>query len=138
MPYATVEDVEARWRTLSAEEKARAGVLLEDAAVRIDSACPLPVLPILPTEAELAARRIVSCEMVKRAMIAGDSMPGVETVQDGAGPFQTSFKYTNPTGDLYLTKADRKLLGCGAQSAFTVSMTRPLEAEVFPWPISIP
>lgn len=128
--YATVEDVEARWRPLSDEEKNRAVVLLADAAVRLDAECALPEVP---TSQQIAARLIVSCEMVKRAMVAGDAMPGVETIQEGAGPFQTSFKYSNPTGDLYLTKADRKLLGCGAQAAFTVSMSRPVDVEVYPW-----
>lgn len=120
MVYATVDDLEARWRTLSADERARAAVLLEDAAVRLDAACP-PSDP--PTDQELAARKIVSCEMVKRAMSsAATGGVGVASIQQGAGPYQETVQFSNPTGDLYLTKADRKLLGCGAQVAFTVPM----------------
>lgn len=121
MVYATVSDLESRWRTLTAPEKTRAGVLLEDAAVRLDVACP-PTDP--PTEAELSVRLIVSCEMVKRAMATPGGLEGigVSSVQAGAGPFQQTHQFTNPTGDLYLTKGDRALLGCGAQVAFTVPM----------------
>lgn len=119
MVYATVQDVEDRWRPLSAADAARAAVLLEDAAVEIDSACP-PTDPL--TDAE--ARLIVSCRMVKRAMATpgGVDGVGVESVQAGAGPFQQTQRFVNPSGDLYLTKADRRLLGCGDQVAFTVPM----------------
>lgn len=120
MRYATVEELVARWRTLSEEESARAGVLLEDAAVRLDAVRP-PSVP--PTEQELAARRIVSCEMVKRAMASGSGGGvGVTSVQQGAGPYQETVQFANPTGDLYLTKADRRLLGWDSQEAFTVPM----------------
>lgn len=118
MAYALVTDLESRWRTLSATEKTRAGVLLGDAAVRLDAECA-PSVPI--TDDEKATRKIVSCEMVKRAM-ANPAGVGINSVQQGAGPYQETVQYTNPTGDLYLTKADRKLLGCGRQVAFTVSM----------------
>lgn len=119
--YATVQDVEDRWRTLSDAEKTRAEVLLDDAAVEIDSACA-PSVP--PTEAELSARLIVSCRMVKRAMATSGGVEGVgvESIQAGAGPFQQTQKFSNPSGDLYLTRADRKLLGCGKQTAYTVPM----------------
>lgn len=121
MAYAEVTDVEARWRPLSTVEKERAQVLLEDAAVRLDVECP-PTDP--PTLQELSVRLIVSCEMVKRAMATPGGVEGigVTSLQAGAGPFQETQQFSNPTGDLYLTKADRKMLGCGAQVAFTVPM----------------
>ncbi|WP_300268633.1 Gp19/Gp15/Gp42 family protein [Microbacterium sp.] len=109
MVYATVDDLAARWRPLTDDESERAAVLLEDAAVRLDASCP-PSDP--PTEQELAARKIVSCEMVKRAMSsAATGGVGVTSIQQGAGPYQETVQFSNPTGDLYLTKADRKMLG---------------------------
>lgn len=124
--YAIVGDVESRWRTLSSAERSRAGVLLDDAAVRIDSECP-PSDP--PTDAELAVRVVVSCEMVKRAMATpgGVDSIGVTSVQAGAGPFQQTQQFSNPSGDLYLTKADRKLLGCGRQRAYSIDLLPVVE-----------
>jgi hypothetical protein len=121
--YATVDDLVARWRPLSTEEQARAGVLLDDAAVRIDAtvATSDPA-----TEQELAARLIVSCDMVKRAMSAGGI--GVTSQQETMGPFSTSQQFANPTGDLYLSKSDRKLLGRGRQRAGIVDLT-PVSEE---------
>lgn len=121
MAYAEVTDLEDRWRSLSESEKARAEVLLGDAAVRLDVLCP-PSVP--PTLSELEARKIVSCEMVKRSMATpgGIGGIGVTSIQSGAGPFQETQQFSNPSGDLYLTKADRSLLGCGNQVAFTFPM----------------
>lgn len=132
MAYAEVADLEDRWRTLTSEERSRAGVLLGDAAVRLDVLCP-PTAP--PTTAELGARRIVSCEMVKRAMASpGGGDVGVGSIQSGAGPFQETLKFANPTGDLYLTKSDRALLRCGNQVAFTVTMAERLPVfDPFGW-----
>lgn len=132
MAYADVIDLEDRWRTLSESEKARAEVLLGDAAVRLDALCP-PSGP--PTVAGLEARKIVSCEMVKRAMATpgGVDGMGVTSVQAGAGPFQQTQQFSNPTGDLYVTKGDRALLGCGGQVAYTHLMAERLPAEDPNW-----
>lgn len=135
MAYATVADLEDRWRTLTSDEQSRAEVLLGDAAVRLDVLCP-PSVP--PTAAELAARMIVSCEMVKRAMATpgGVAGIGVTSVQAGAGPFQEAQQFSNPTGDLYVTKADRALLGCGNQVAYTFPMVERLPVLEFdPWDV---
>lgn len=127
LTYASVTDLEARWRTLEASEKTRALVLLGDARVRLDVECR-PADP--PTAAQLAARKIVSCEMVKRAMIAtgngdGSDLGGVSALMDVAGPFTQQRSFRNPMGELYLTKADRKLLGCGGAKPFTIDTAPP-------------
>lgn len=116
--YATWEDVEARWRALAASEQALATTLLEDAAVELDGTCP-PSTP--PTARELAVRKIVSVRMVKRAMMSPGGV-GVNSVQQGAGPYQETVQFSNPMGDLYLTKADKRLLGCGGQRAFSIDL----------------
>lgn len=121
MAYATIDDLETRWRPLSIQEKQRALVLLEDAALRLDLAFPPPADLTPPLE---AVRVIVSCEMVKRALAAPGGI-GVSSVQQGAGPYQETLTYTNPSGDLYLTKADRKLLG-GGQSAYSIDLFPPV------------
>lgn len=125
MAYASVEDLAARWRPLSTEEEARATVLLDDAAVKIDA---VSAVSDPATDQELAARKIVSCEMVKRAMAASGGV-GITSVQETMGPFSTSQQFANPAGDLYLSKADRKLLGRGRQRAGMVDLTPPEETS---------
>lgn len=123
--YAESSDLERRIRrTLTEAERGYVQTALEDASLQVDVECPMPPSP---TEDErehaLAVRLVVVCRMVKRAFQAPGDAAGIESAQQGAGPFQVSYNFTNPAGDLYLTKADRKMLGCGGQVAFTVPMT---------------
>lgn len=117
MAYATVTDLEARWRTLSAVEREIAETLLGDAQIRLDAECP-PADPLPAAQRQI--RVIVSCEMVKRAMLNREQSAGVTSIQSTAGPFSKSLTYVNPTGDLYISKGERKLLGCGKQRAGVV------------------
>lgn len=118
--FASTEDLVKRWRPLSPTETETAAVLLEDASVEVRLLLKRAGVP--EVEVDAAAAMIVVCGMVKRSMIAGDNSPGVTTSQETTGPFSRSFTYANPTGDLYLTKREKLLLGLGAQSAFTIPM----------------
>lgn len=122
--YATVSDLVDRWRPLSPAEEERAGTLLADAAVRIRVECPDvdERLAAVPPGLDPAVPLIVSCEMVKRAMLAPVDQAPMQQMQQTAGPFSQSGTFVNPTGDLYLTRAERRMLGCGGQRATSVSM----------------
>lgn len=120
--FATADDLEARWRTLSTAEKERADVLLLDASLLVIGECPEA------EDAESDVLRMIVCNIVKRAMQTED-YSGVSALQQTAGPFQQGVTFKNPSGDLYITKAERRLLPCGGQIAFTVPMLGGLEDE---------
>lgn len=108
-PFATHTDVEARWRPLSAAEDAVADLLAQDASDMIRERWADIDQRI--TSGAIAAdtlTRIVA-QMVKRAMINGDS-EGLESRAQTAGPFSVSDKFSNPNGNLYLSAADITLL----------------------------
>jgi hypothetical protein len=126
-PFATTDDLEQRWRPLDSDEETRAAVLLGDAAVRIRVACPgidakIAATPPAMPELDPDVPKIISCEMVKRAMLSPVDQPPMSQTQETVGPFSRGGTYVNPTGDLYLTKAEKQMLGCGGQQAFTVPM----------------
>lgn len=105
MAYATVDDLIARWRTLSDDESAVASVLLDDVAVLIDSYGE-------PSSADAA--KAVSCSAVRRAMQASATdVFGVSQASMTAGSYQQQWTYANPSGDLYLTKQEKRMLGLG-------------------------
>ncbi len=110
MAFATYEDVEGRWRTLTADEQVRATTLLEDASTILSG-----MVDVDEGDAQQAAAlKLVSCNMVIRSMVAGASDAfGVEELQATMGPFSQTAQFSNPNGDLYLTKLERKLLGIG-------------------------
>lgn len=96
-----------------------AGELLVDASQLI-----LDEVPEAGDRPAATLRRVV-CAVVKRAM----SSPGGEalsSLQQGAGPFQMTRQYANPTGDLYLTRSEKRALGYGRQRAFEIDMMPPV------------
>lgn len=110
MAFATYEDVEGRWRTLTADEQVRATTLLEDAATILSG-----MVDVDEGDAQQAAAlKLVSCNMVIRSMVASASSAfGVDELQATMGPFGQTAHFANPNGDMYLTKLDKKLLGIG-------------------------
>ena len=115
MAYATVEDVEKRCRrTLSESEEETCSVLLDDVAVLIDA---------YNAEASEDAKKIVSCNAVVRALGA-DSSAGVpigasQGTVSALGYSQTWTMASGTSGELYLGKTDKKLLGVGNHIGFS-------------------
>ena len=108
MAYAEVSDLENRWRELTEQEQARAEVLLEDASAVLDS-----LVDVSAHDCHYAdVLKIVVCNMVQRSMIAGEADAyGVTQQSMTAGPYTQSWTFSNPSGDFYLTKMERKMLG---------------------------
>lgn len=116
--YATIDDLVARWRTLSEAELPRAEALLGDASAMLASELGTEVVG-----ADEGILRYVACAMVRRAMEAGTpgQLPsGVSQASQTAGPYSRSFTLANPTGDLYLTSSERRALGLDAQVVGTI------------------
>ena len=108
--YATWQDVQARLtRTLSTSEQSVCSNLLDDAAVIIDS---------YNVNAPADAKLVVSCRMVSRALGDGDSggvpMGATQGSMSGLGYAQSwTVSGGGATGELYLEKLEKKLLGVG-------------------------
>lgn len=116
--FAEVADLVARWRPLVPPENTQAGVLLEDASAIVRAECPTAEATV-----DAGVLKLVVCAMVKRAMLAS-GLEGVSSGMDVAGPFTQQRSFSNPMGNLYLTKQERRLLGYGASRAFFVDLTR--------------
>ena len=110
MAFATVADLEARWRDLSDAEEAQASVLLDDAAAYLQA-----LVEVDPdNEVQAANLKMVSCNMVKRAMSSSASDAfGVTNTTATMGPFRQQVAYANPSGDMYVSKSERAILGIG-------------------------
>lgn len=116
--FATVDDLKARWPEFPSGGEKHAEVLLEDATQFILDEVPNAI------NASASARRRIVCAVVRRTMQAGaDDLAGVDQYSETAGPFAESFRVSNPSGDFYLTKAERRALGGGNQVAFSTSAT---------------
>ena len=113
MAYATVADVQDRlaW-TMSEDQENTCTVLLDDAAVLIDAAA---------LNASAEAKKVVSCRMVIRALGDGGDAGGVPmgATQGSMSALGYSQSWTigsgGATGEIYLGKTDRQILGLGNQ-----------------------
>lgn len=111
MTYAEIEDVEAGFRTLSHDEQSKCRFLLMEAAVIVDA---------YNAAASDETKKLVSCRMVRRQLGDGDSDSGVTfpmgSTQGTASALGYSQSWTisgGSTGELYLSKLEKKLLGVG-------------------------
>jgi len=107
MAYATVSDVQARIsKTLTESEQATCSTQLEDAAILIDA---------YNKEADEDAKKVVSCRMVIRTMEFDSDIPigATQGSMSGLGYSQSWTMSSGASGELYLSKTDKKLLGCG-------------------------
>ena len=110
MAYATVNDVQQRMtRALSTAEQAACSTLLDDAAVIIDA---------YSRSASGDAKKVVSCRMVMRALGDGQESYGVpmgatQGSMAGLGYSQSWTLGSGSSGELYLSRLEKKLLGSG-------------------------
>lgn len=109
MAYATVADVQARMiRAMSEDEQAVCSTLLDDAAVIID---------VYNDKAAADAKKVVSCRVVIRALGDGESggvpIGATQGSMSGLGYAQSWTISSGSTGEIYLGKMEKKLLGLG-------------------------
>lgn len=125
-PFATVDELKARWPDIPAGAEDHAKTLLADASDFI--------LDTVPSAAEAPAstRRRVVCAVVRRAMEAGLG-GGAAQASIAAGPFSMNQSPVNPHGDFYLTRNEKLALGRGRQKAFSVPVGGAETVRHRPW-----
>ena len=111
MAYATYGDICER-KDMTEIDKERIETLLEDAAVIID---------VYNKSASDTAKRFVSCNMVIRAIGSSNEGVPIGTTQAtlSALGYSQSWTNSNGSGELYLSKMDKKVLGIGGKVGCT-------------------
>ena len=105
--FATVDDLVSRWRELNVDEEDIAESLLDDAGLMLRQ-----YVTVDPTNTQQAdVLKVVSCNMVKRTMVSGSASAfGVDETTATMGPFQQTMHFSNPSGDMYISAAEKSLL----------------------------
>ncbi len=120
MAYATIDDYAARYGAPESEERAEA--LLGDASACIDAAyfaryreehAP-GAHPVFDANA-----CAVCCAIVARMLVPTD-MFGVSQYSQTAGSYTASTTFSNPTGDMYMSKSDLRRLGLAGGRVRTI------------------
>lgn len=126
MSYATVQDVEARTgKTYSPSEQTVIEAQLADAGILIDS---------FNEDASAESKLTVSCRMVIRTLNNDSSVPigAMQGSMSGLGYSQSWTMGTGASGELYLSKQDKQLLG-GGNSIGSYSPVQELCGGDLPW-----
>lgn len=108
MTYATIEELEAGWRTLTPEERERAQTLLERASLYLDWVVDRYHIDPIAKRAALAT---VCCDLVQRKLETGSATP-ISSTTTTAGAFSETktFKISGrKSWELY--PEDLQLLG---------------------------
>lgn len=116
-PFATVEQYEARYGEV--EDRQQVETLLGDASAFIAAQPGFTLNP--DSEVQALALTVVTCSLVHRSQSAG-AWAGLSNVSQGGDGYTASATVYNPSGDFYLTKQERRMLGIGGGR---VGMTDP-------------
>lgn len=122
MAYATYEDIQRR-NGMDVLDMDYVTALLDDAEVIVDA---------YNRNASEAAKKLVSCNMVIRTIGSRDEGVPIGTTQATTSAMVYSQTWTNAngSGELYLTKLDKKILGVGNRIGCTNPYFDLIQEEV--------
>lgn len=126
--FATVNDLESFWRSLTEEEEIRAAYLLVLAS---DTLRQLALnagksLETLVTDGKILSNTLkqIVLEAVKRAMLTPVDQKPITQGSMAAGPYAESFTFANPAGDIWFKKSELQILKLRGQKFSSVSTSR--------------
>lgn len=113
-PFATIEDLRSHWPDLPAEREDEATQKLKEASIIIRGLYSGIDAKIASGQVDAEILTLIVCRMVKRALLASiNDVEGIASRNETAGGVSMGFSFSNPNGNLYLTKDDKNLLGGG-------------------------
>lgn len=113
-PYATAEALRALYPSVADEPESRVSAVLRLASAAIGGACDASAV-------DADVLELVCCRVAQR-MLASPDGAAVKQESWGASPLSGSVTYDVPSGDVYLTSFERRLLGIdGSDCAVTVA-----------------
>ena len=116
MSYATVEDMTALWRPMTAAEQARASPLLEvvSASLNVEAARDLPALTAADKALALVAKS-VTVDVVARTLMTSTNQEPMTQITQAAGGYSASGSFLVPGGGLFIKKSELARLGLRRQ-----------------------
>lgn len=108
-PLATLADLQKGWRDLTDDEALEASTLIDRASAQLYTLLGRANIAVDPAnELQMINLCTVTCNMVRRVLGGADN---VSQISQTIGSTTASLSFSNPDGSLYLSKADKELLG---------------------------
>jgi len=128
-PFATLDDLAQRWRDIAPSDQERADTLLVDASTMIRARFPGIDRRVGSGVLDAGVPRMIVCAIVKRALQADTDTPPVTQTSESFAGFNYQNTFANPTGDLYLTGQELKLLQPARRAGMVDMMPDPGRAR---------
>ena len=106
--FATVDDYEAIYGEV--EDAGRVSTLLGYASAFIMGQSGFQLNPDDPVQEANLTR--ITCALVHRSLSAGD-FAGISSYSESGVGYSANVSISNPAGDFYMTKQERRILGLG-------------------------
>lgn len=120
--YATIDDLQLRWKQLNEDEKKKAEILLQDASYHLFGLLKAKMGDDFEIDETYKHNlKVVTCNIVMRSMNLKQDFFGVSQVQTTAGCYSESLTPINSTGDMRLTDEEERLLGLKKQKIGFIS-----------------
>lgn len=120
MDYATIQDLELLWKTLTESEKTKAQAFISEASakIRYKGKQKGKNFDELVTEDEDLALIVkgVVCNAVRNAMNTPIDQEAMTQMSMSAGGYSWSGTYSNPGGGIRISKKDWASIGLGGQT----------------------
>lgn len=109
--FATVEDLQAGWKTLTEAEQGVASTLLLRATAQLYGLLANDGITVDPEdELQVLNLQTVTCNMVRRSMSSG-AVDGISQMSQSIGLTSATVQVYNPDGAFFLSKMDKDILG---------------------------
>lgn len=120
MDYATIEDIEVLWKSLTEHEKTKAQALIKEASAKIRIKAKKQGKnfdEIIKEDPDIAlVTKGVICTCVKNAMNTPIDQEAMTQASMSAGGYSWSGTFANPGGGIRLTRKDWAAIGLGSQT----------------------
>lgn len=107
--HATYAQLVAMWPGEGTPDEGRAKALLPLVSAAVDAECRHAGVDVMDAGEDVLA--LVTCQATSRMLMAQQTGFGVTQESWGASPYSGSQTFANPTGDIYFTSAEKRLLG---------------------------
>ena len=123
--YATIEDLEKRWRTLTSEESTRAETLLSDveSILKLKAKSLNKDIDIMSEDSDYKQVLIsVICDIVKRILKKNVDQEALSQFSQSAGGYTFSGTYLVPNDNIYIMDKELKRLGLKQQKMYGIDL----------------
>lgn len=116
-PFASINDLRRHWPELPEDREEEATQKLAEASLIIRSLYGGIDTKVASGQVDAGLLELIVCRMVKRSLLASiNDVEGIASRNETAGGVSMGFSFSNPNGNLYLTKDDKNLLGGGRRN----------------------